>query len=193
MDRFQIHMIPLNSHFGETQYLDKLTLQPEQFYTMLEHATESPKTSQPSVKAFEQLYSYLLVHYDSVISMHIARVLSGTYNTAKIAAERCDPDRISVIDTRNLSTTYGLMVLNVVERRNDSAVSDSFIIRREAVSRLIPYMTSIEECSVELEKKKQLHLFQKRIKNLQEYHQHINLPVTKQKNSSDHAHYSRSR
>lgn len=55
MDRHQIHMIPLNSHFGETQYLDKLTLMPEQFYTMLESTNESPKASQPSIKAFEQL------------------------------------------------------------------------------------------------------------------------------------------
>jgi len=122
MDRHQIHMIPLNSHFGETQYLDKLTLMPEQFYTMMESKNESPKTSQPSIKAFEQLYSYLLAHYDSVISMHLAGVLSGTYNTAKIAAEKCDPNRISVIDTKNLSTTFGLMVLNVAERivRGDS-------------------------------------------------------------------------
>jgi DegV family protein with EDD domain len=83
---------------------------------MLESESVSPKTSQPSVKAFEQLYGYLLAHYDSVISMHLSQVLSGTYNTAKIAAEKCDPYRISVIDTKNLSTTFGLMVLNVVQR-----------------------------------------------------------------------------
>jgi hypothetical protein len=84
-------------------------------------------------------------------------------------------------------------ILNVVDRKSDSAVSDNFIIRREAVSRLIPYITTIEECSVALQKKTQLHLFQKKIKNLREYHQHINLPTLEQRNSSDHALHSCSR
>ena len=44
-DRYQIHMLPVNINFGESQYLDKVTIQPEQFYKLLEKSPDFPKTS----------------------------------------------------------------------------------------------------------------------------------------------------
>jgi hypothetical protein len=72
-------------------------------------------------------------------------------------------------------------ILNVIDRKDENAISDGFIIRRVAVSRSIPYLTSIEECLSEFQQKKQLALFKKRIKNLQDYHNHLNVPKRKNK------------
>jgi len=72
-------------------------------------------------------------------------------------------------------------ILNVTDKRDENAVSDGFIIRRVAVSRSIPYLTNIEECLGEFQQKKQLVLFKKRIKNLQDYHHHGNVPKPKKK------------
>jgi hypothetical protein len=66
-------------------------------------------------------------------------------------------------------------ILNVMERKSDNVLSDGFIIRRAAVSKSIPYLTSVAEFLMEFQRKKQLPLFQKRIKNLQEYHRNVNL------------------
>ena len=80
-------------------------------------------------------------------------------------------------------------ILNVVERKSENAVSDSFIIRRAAVSRAIPYFANIEEPLREFQQKRQLPLFQRRIKNLQEYH-HSNFSRLKQKKALNHVFYS---
>jgi hypothetical protein len=72
-------------------------------------------------------------------------------------------------------------ILNVIDKKDENAISDGFIIRRVAVSRSIPYLTNIEECLGEFQHKKQLALFKKRIKNLQDYHHHINIFKPKNK------------
>jgi len=72
-------------------------------------------------------------------------------------------------------------ILNVIDKKDENAMSDGFIIRRVAVSRSIPYLTNIEECLGEFQQKKQLALFKKRIKNLQDYHHNINAPKPKNK------------
>ncbi len=113
MNDYQIHMVPLNLFFGENQYIDKVTITLDKFYQMMEESKDLPSTSQPSVKAFVNLYSNLLTHYDSVISVHLSDKLSGTFNGAQAAAEKVSKEtgkRISVMDTKTLSGSQGLLV-----------------------------------------------------------------------------------
>ena len=115
MDAYQIHMVLTTITVGNSQFIDKLTLTPHQFYSLLDESEEVPKTSQPSVKAFENLYAYLTSRYDSVISMHLSKALSGTYEAAKSAAAKFSGKKISVINSRHLSSSLGLMVLRVAQ------------------------------------------------------------------------------
>lgn len=111
MDAYQIHMVPLNLMFGENTYVDKLSIEPDQFYAMLEEESDFPKTSQPTVRQFEMLYDSLARNYDSIISIHIAETLSGTVNAARQAAIKIPNAKISVIDSKVLTTSTGLLVL----------------------------------------------------------------------------------
>jgi hypothetical protein len=61
-------------------------------------------------------------------------------------------------------------ILNIPKRRDENAVSDSFIIRRAAIPRFIPYLSSVEEAMIEIQQEKQRPLFSKMVKKLQEYH-----------------------
>ena len=115
LDKYQIHMVPVNLHFGDVTYLDRVALTQEQFYGMLDDAEEYPKTSQPSVEAFEKTYQHLAKYYDSIVSIHLADKLSGTMNAARLAAEKHPEWRISVIDSRVLSGALGLMLLRVAK------------------------------------------------------------------------------
>jgi DegV family protein with EDD domain len=119
IDRYQIHMVPINLNFGDSHYLDKVTIQPDQFYDLLEKHAESPKTSQANEQAFTNLFSHLASHYDAIIAIHLSNHFSGTYaNSAKagrrIAAEFNKP--VHVIDSKNLSGALGLMVLRTAQR-----------------------------------------------------------------------------
>lgn len=118
IDKYQINMLPININFGENHYLDKITIQPEQFYSLLEENTCYPKSAQVNEKAFTNLYSHLASHYDSVIAIHLSDKLSGTFGSSKKAAGEISAEfrkPITVINSRNLSGALGLVVLRAAQ------------------------------------------------------------------------------
>ena len=118
IDRYQINMLPININFGENHYLDKVTIQPEQFYTLLEENTDYPKSAQVNEKAFTNLYSHLASHYDSIIAIHLSDKLSGTFGSSQKAAKAISQEfnkPISVINSKNLSGALGLLLMRAAE------------------------------------------------------------------------------
>jgi hypothetical protein len=113
LERYQVQMVPINLHFGRNNYLDKVTITPAQFYDMLEAAPQFPTTSQPGITVFKNLYAYLSCYYDSIIAVHLSRHISGTWQNSKKAAEEISKrtgKKISIIDSRHLSGSLGLIV-----------------------------------------------------------------------------------
>jgi DegV family protein with EDD domain len=118
IDNYQINMLPLSVNFGENNYLDKVTIQPEQFYTLLKENKDYPKSAQVNEKAFVNLYSHLASHYDSIIAIHLGEKLSGTFNSSQKAARAISKEfnkPISVINSRSISGAMGLVVLRAAE------------------------------------------------------------------------------
>ncbi len=116
IDQYQIHVLPLSIQIGDTQYIDKLTLQPLQFYKLMEEGHTNPKTSQVNEKAFINLYSHLVSHYDSIIAVHLTGHFSGTFHNSRKAASLISQESgrlISVIDSKNISGALGLIVLRI--------------------------------------------------------------------------------
>ncbi len=116
IDNYQINILPININFGENHYLDKVTIQPEQFYKLLDEEPEYPKSSQVNETAFINLYSHLASHYDSVIAVHLSEQLSGTFNSSEKAAKSISREfnkPITVLNSKNLSGALGLIVLRV--------------------------------------------------------------------------------
>jgi len=118
IDYYQINMLPININFGENHYLDKITIQPEQFYSLLDESPDYPKSAQVNEAFFLSLYSHLASHYDSVIAVNLSDKLSGTYNSSVKAARSVSREfnkQISVINSRSLSGALGLIVLRVAQ------------------------------------------------------------------------------
>lgn len=115
IERLNIHVVPVRLSFGEEDYLDKVSLSPQQFYERLEHCSVPPKTSQPPPGDFRRQYEFLLAHHPRVISVHLSRVLSGTLQSAESAAARVDAARARVFDARNASVGLGLLAMYAAE------------------------------------------------------------------------------
>jgi DegV family protein with EDD domain len=118
IDYYQIHVVPINLNFGENHYLDKVTIQPNQFYDLLETHAEFPKTSQINEQAFTNLYSHLASHYDAIVAVHLTSQFSGTYANSQKAGERIKKEfnkPVHVIDSKNLSGALGLLVLKTAQ------------------------------------------------------------------------------
>ncbi|WP_455383551.1 DegV family protein [Salinispira pacifica] len=112
-----IHMVPLKVTFGEETFVDKVSLTPDRFYTMLrENPRIFPSTSQPAPIDFQKSYSFLVDHYRHVLVISLSGGLSGTYGSAKSAAELLKlSERVRVVDSLNVSIGIGLVVRRVAE------------------------------------------------------------------------------
>lgn len=71
-------------------------------------------SSQPTSSEFEKLYSKILDEYDAIISVHLSSKLSGTYNSASLAAKQF-PGKIEIIDSLTTTSALGAMVGKAVE------------------------------------------------------------------------------
>ena len=118
IDKYQINLLPININFGESHYLDKITIQPGQFYSLLDNENEFPKTSQINEKTFVNLYTQLSGSYDSIIAIHLTDKFSGTCFNSQKAAKTVNTEfnkPISVINSKNLSGALGLIVLRAAQ------------------------------------------------------------------------------
>jgi len=114
LDEHQIHLVPLRLNVDGSEYLDRLTITPEEFYRRVENG-ERATTSQPAAADFERLYASLLGHYEAILSIHLSSALSGTVESAKRAAGAFPEGRIEVVDSRHLCASLGLVVLRAAE------------------------------------------------------------------------------
>ncbi|MFT4414131.1 DegV family protein [Fredinandcohnia humi] len=103
-----IFVIPMTIFFDEEEYLDGVTITPSQFFERLKTSKTVPKTSQPSIGSFVEIYNSLEGKYDHIISIHVSEKLSGTVSSARQAAEIVTIP-VTVIDSKIL--TYPMSVL----------------------------------------------------------------------------------
>jgi DegV family protein with EDD domain len=106
-----IIVVPLTLNFEGKSLLDGVDIRPDEFYRRLPAATIHPTTSQPPPGRFAEAYASLLTDHDSVVSIHISEKLSGTYASARQAADMTDPMRVRVVDSELVSMSLGLITL----------------------------------------------------------------------------------
>lgn len=134
IEKYQISMIPLTLQVGATQFLDRTTIESEQFYSLLETSPVYPSTSQPSYKDFINKYSYLSSHYKSIFGIHLGKNLSGTFSNsqraAKAVSEQCD-NEIKVFSSDRVSSALGLVVLRAAKAIEEGTSSDEIAAKIE--------------------------------------------------------------
>lgn len=117
IEKYQIQVIPMNLIIDGSTYLDKLTIKPDKFYSMIDNLSEYPTSSQPSQKSIENIFSFLTSHYESIISIMVSKEMSGTFNVALKAAEKFikEGKKITVINSKLNSGAEGLLVLEAAK------------------------------------------------------------------------------
>ena len=127
MDKYQIHMIPLNLLVGDSSYLDKITISQSYLYEKMNDVDNYPTSSQPTVKSVETFLNSLVPHYESIIVITVSQKMSGTYETIVNAAQNIDRsgEKITVINSKLNSGGQGLVVLKAAEEiAKDTAHKD---------------------------------------------------------------------
>jgi DegV family protein with EDD domain len=114
-------IVPLYVRFGDESFRDYVELNPAEFYERLQSAPVMPTTSQPTPGDFLDTYRQLL-RYDRIYSLHIAGRLSGTVESARVAAADLG-DRVRVVDTETASAAVALLGL-AIQRRLERGTTD---------------------------------------------------------------------
>ena len=112
LEKYQISTLPLHIVLGELEYKDGLEISPDEIYEWSNTKKEAPKTSAASIADAIDLFDKTLKEYDEIVCFSISGQMSTTVNVMRMAAEDLDAeDRIHIIDSENLSTGGGLLVI----------------------------------------------------------------------------------
>ncbi|MDY4486502.1 MAG: DegV family protein [Candidatus Limivicinus sp.] len=109
----QVSVVPLTVHFGDEEYIDGVTIDHKSFYEELVETDVHPTTSQATPAAFMTEYEKVRAAGDSAVVITLSTKLSGTYQSAVIAA--ADFENIYVVDSA--SATIGAAVLTELALR----------------------------------------------------------------------------
>jgi DegV family protein with EDD domain len=124
-ERFQNwRVVPLYVLFGDESYRDYVDLTPEQFYARLRSSEALPTTSQPTPGDFLTTYEEL-TGYERIYSLHLSAALSGTYQSARTAAQELG-DKVRVVDSESASAAIAMLGL-AIQRRLDRGTTDDDI------------------------------------------------------------------
>lgn len=127
----QVAVVPLTVRFGDKEYVDGVDIDATRFYEMLVSNQELPSTSQPTPFDFEKRFAEAVAAGDSVVCLTISARLSGTYQSASIAAEAF-PGRVFVVDSRNVTIGTGVLAARAVQLRQQGLTAEA--IARELES-----------------------------------------------------------
>jgi len=102
------YVVPLTVHFGNEEYMDGVTIDHKTFYEKLVESDALPSTSQATPDTFEKLFRQVVAEGDTAVVITLASQLSGTYQSAMIAAVDYR-DRIFVVDSRTVAIGTGIL------------------------------------------------------------------------------------
>lgn len=108
--KYNIKVVPLTVHFGSESYRDREEILPSQFYKKLESFDGIPSTSQVTPAEFIDVFKSIIDSGDEIIGIFMSSSMSGTYNSAMIAKNMLDSDKISIIDSKMVTLGEALIV-----------------------------------------------------------------------------------
>ena len=110
--KYDIDFLPLHIHFGEAEYEDGRNITPQQIYDWSDTHKTTPKTSAPSLAEAIELFRPYIEEKREIVCFSISGSMSTSGNVMRLAAEELEAsDLVTVIDSANLSTGIGLLVI----------------------------------------------------------------------------------
>ena len=137
--------VPLTIRFGTQEYIDGVTITNRQFYEKLIESDELPTTSQAGPDAFAQVFKQLRDAGDTAVVITVASRLSGTYQSACIAAQ--DYPEVHVVDGKTVAIGTAILAELALQLADKGLTADEIAARieeeRENV-RLIAMLDTLE-------------------------------------------------
>lgn len=126
LDKYDISILPLHILLDDEEYEDGVNITPDEIYAWSDKNKTTPKTSAPSLDAAVSLFKPFIEQGNEIVCFSISSKMSTSCNVMKIAAEELNaPDKVFVIDSANLSTGIGLLVIEAaIMAKNGSSAKE---------------------------------------------------------------------
>ena len=134
-----IEVLPLLINFGEESYLDGVEINTHDMLERIEKENILPTTAQVTPSRFEETFKKYLDEGYKIVTLTLSSEMSGTYQSACIAKNMLESDDIVVIDSRNVTSGLGVLVLKACEFRDNG---DNIFEIEEKIKNLIPKVKS---------------------------------------------------
>ena len=132
--KYDIDILPLHILLGEDEYEDGKNITPEQIYSWSDENKTTPKTSAPALTDAIELFKQYIDEGREIVCFSISSSMSTSGNVMRIAAEELEAeDRITVIDSANLSTGIGLLVIEAAIMAQNNHTVEEIVSAVEAL------------------------------------------------------------
>ena len=142
----RVQVIPLTIRFGDKEYIDGVTIDSKMFYEMLTTGQDLPTTSQATPFVFKEAFEKAVEEGYQVVVITVSSKLSGTYQSAVIAAEEF-PGKVFVVDSKSVAIGSGILTeyaLELIDRGLDAEnIAWKLMQKREEV-RLVAIVDTLE-------------------------------------------------
>jgi len=136
IQKYGIEIIPLHVLLGEEEYEDGQNITPDEIYKWSDEKKATPKTSAPSITTVEEIFQNCTADGSDVVCFSVSDKMSTTGNVMRMVAEELElEDKIFVIDSANLSTGVGLLVLKAADMAAEGMEAKAIV---EEIERLKP-------------------------------------------------------
>ena len=134
IDKYDIDIIPLHILLGDKEYRDGVDITPQDIYKWADENKTTPKTSAVSIEDTVNVFKKYIDNGDEIITFAISEDMSTTANVMRLAAEELSAtDKIHVIDSANLSTGIGHLVVEAAVLAKEGKNADYIIDYIEAL------------------------------------------------------------
>lgn len=135
LERYQVTLLPLCVNLGDQCYYDGQNIVPTDIFDYVSKTGQLPTTSATNISTYMDFFEPLAKEYEAVIHINLGSGFSSCHQNARLATE--EMDNVYVVDSCNLSTGQGLMVIEaaIAAQRGDKA-EDIVVMLNELAGRI---------------------------------------------------------
>lgn len=142
-ERLNIHMIPLQVTFGLESFEEEQELTVDEFYR--KSAVELPKTSQPPIGEFVNLFKRLALDYDEIVTIHLSSGISGTFAGAIQAGEMTENAKVYAFDSEISCAMQGFYAVKAAEMADQGAGATEILRELETMKKSLRGYFMVED------------------------------------------------
>lgn len=146
LEKNGVEVVPLTVNFSDGEsYLDGVTIQTAELYEKVKEKKELPKTAAVTVGTLIDVFKKHIDNGDEIVYTGISAQMSRSYENALLAKEELETDKIYVVDSKNLSTGIGLLILKAIKDRDSGLSAKEIAKNMEKNRELVLSQFAIEQ------------------------------------------------